>query len=79
MDLGDMIRRTVDLDPDMRSALAKACEIKASALRELRDRFEREHGSKSRVAYSDVMSLMTGAIEEYDNASTPDYWQRATD
>jgi hypothetical protein len=74
MDLGDMIRQTVDLDPDTRSALAKACEHKASALQELRDRIEREHGSKTRVTLADVLALVDDAVSDYTAGSDPDYW-----
>lgn len=79
MDLGDMIRRTVDLDEDTRAALAKACEIKASALRELRDRLQRTYADRSRVSFNDVINTVDNAVAGYAAGSDPDYWTRDTD
>lgn len=74
MDLGDMIRQTVDLDENARNALATACDIKARALQEIRDKIHAAHGTKSRVSLTDVLDIIDTAAADYERAATPDYW-----
>ena len=78
MDIGDMIRQTVELDDSTRAALAKACEIKASALMELSDKLQREHGAKSRVTFKDVIVTVDEMTSDYRAAADPDYWIKPT-
>jgi hypothetical protein len=76
MDLGDMIRRTVELDDGERQALATACEIKANVLAEMAGKLSRTLGHKTRVGLQEVIDLIESAEQDYRAGADPDYWTK---
>lgn len=76
MDLGEMLRRSIELPMQVRDELADKAATGLAALEEFRAELIRLTDGKTRTTVGEVMALLDSAISDYTAASDPDYWSR---